>query len=245
MKSSLTFIALLMACFLHGQEWVDSVQKARSYYKKGDHRKALRYYESAEQKGAKKVNFDAEKGQNAYRERDYESAERFYQNRLSKEKAAQKKAKYYHNIGNAQLKQKKYDEAIKSYKQALKANPNNKKTRYNLSEALRMKKNQDQRNDKDNSQCKNPGDKQGQNNKNSNSNGKNPPKNGKGNPSQQNGQNSQSGQNDRNSRNQNSSIRDSESEKMLDDLMRAETKTKRKIGGNHGEEGTRKTKKDW
>jgi len=47
--------------------------------------------------------------------------------------------KIYHNLGNAYLFQKKYDEAINAYKKALKINPYDEDTRYNLAFALKHK----------------------------------------------------------------------------------------------------------
>lgn len=47
--------------------------------------------------------------------------------------------KIYHNLGNAFLFQKKYDEAINAYKKALKLNPADEDTRYNLAYALKHK----------------------------------------------------------------------------------------------------------
>lgn len=46
----------------------------------------------------------------------------------------------YHNLGNAYLFQHKYNEAIDAYKKALKLNPNDEDTRYNLAFALKHKK---------------------------------------------------------------------------------------------------------
>jgi tetratricopeptide (TPR) repeat protein len=63
------------------------------------------------------------------------------------------KSKVHHNIGNSYLKSQKFEESIKSYKEALKLNPNDEETKYNLSYALNMLKNnqdkQQQKNDQD------------------------------------------------------------------------------------------------
>lgn len=48
--------------------------------------------------------------------------------------------KIYHNLGNAYLFQKKYNEAIDAYKKSLKINPYDEDTRYNLAFALKNKK---------------------------------------------------------------------------------------------------------
>lgn len=45
----------------------------------------------------------------------------------------------YHNLGNAYLFQKKYNEAIEAYKKSLKLNPGDEDTRYNLAYALKHK----------------------------------------------------------------------------------------------------------
>ncbi|MCL2327592.1 MAG: tetratricopeptide repeat protein [Bacteroidetes bacterium] len=47
--------------------------------------------------------------------------------------------KTLHNLGNAFVKNEDFDEAIETYKKALRLNPNDNDTRYNISYALRMK----------------------------------------------------------------------------------------------------------
>lgn len=69
-------------------------------------------------------------------------------------------AKTYHNLGNSLIKSKKYEEGAQAYKQALKLNPKDNDTRYNLAYAQAMlqqqqkqkqnsDKNQDKNQDKD------------------------------------------------------------------------------------------------
>lgn len=58
------------------------------------------------------------------------------------------KAQAYHNIGNAMMKQKQYQQAVDAYKNALRNNPNDDETRYNLAVAQKLldkKKNQDKK----------------------------------------------------------------------------------------------------
>ena len=47
-------------------------------------------------------------------------------------------AQLFHNIGNAQLQQKKFAEAAESFKQSLRLNPTDDETRYNLALALKQ-----------------------------------------------------------------------------------------------------------
>jgi len=59
-------------------------------------------------------------------------------------------AEAYHNLGNALLKDKKYDECINAYKKSLSLNSTDDDTRYNLSYAQQMLKQQQQKQNKDN-----------------------------------------------------------------------------------------------
>tara|TARA_R110002051_G_scaffold324988_1_gene425011 strand:- start:17469 stop:18308 length:840 start_codon:yes stop_codon:yes gene_type:complete len=66
------------------------------------------------------------------------------------------KHKAYHNMGNVFMKEKQYEKAVEGYKQALRNDPTDEETRYNLALAQEMlkkqqeedKKNQDQDEDK-------------------------------------------------------------------------------------------------
>lgn len=48
------------------------------------------------------------------------------------------KHKIFHNLGNTFMEQKKYKEAVESYKNALRSNPSDEETRYNLALAKKM-----------------------------------------------------------------------------------------------------------
>jgi tetratricopeptide (TPR) repeat protein len=68
--------------------------------------------------------------------------------------------KAWHNYGNAKLMQKSYEDAILGYKKALKLNPKDEDTRYNLAYAQReLKKQQDQEKKNDKNKDKKDGDK--------------------------------------------------------------------------------------
>jgi len=56
----------------------------------------------------------------------------------------EEKARAYHNLGNSQLMQQKLDESIESYKKALRQNPSDLDTKYNLAYAQQMKKKQEE-----------------------------------------------------------------------------------------------------
>lgn len=54
------------------------------------------------------------------------------------------KARAYHNLGNSQLMNQKIDESIESYKKALRQNPTDLETKYNLAYAQLLKNQQQQ-----------------------------------------------------------------------------------------------------
>ncbi|MET6989387.1 tetratricopeptide repeat protein [Sediminicola arcticus] len=69
------------------------------------------------------------------------------------EMATDKKEKHsaYHNMGNVFMKNKEYEKAVEAYKQALRNNPNDEETRYNLAlakEMLKKQQDEDKKNDK-------------------------------------------------------------------------------------------------
>ena len=71
------------------------------------------------------------------------------------------KAAAWHNLGNTLLQNKKYAESVEAYKQALKLNPKDEDTRYNLAYAQAMLQQQQQQQQQQN-QDKNKNDKQEQ-----------------------------------------------------------------------------------
>ena len=72
-----------------------------------------------------------------------------------KDLSSEEKAKVYHNLGNSFVKDKKYEESIGAYKNALKANPKDNDTRYNLAYAQSMLQQQQQNKNKNNKDDKN------------------------------------------------------------------------------------------
>jgi tetratricopeptide (TPR) repeat protein len=55
----------------------------------------------------------------------------------------------YHNLGNSLLNQKKFDPSIEAYKKALRINPTDPETKYNLAYAMKMKKEDEKQKQKD------------------------------------------------------------------------------------------------
>jgi tetratricopeptide (TPR) repeat protein len=99
-------------------------------------------------KGAEKSpeSFEAKfnLGDAYYKQQRYDEAIKSFQSALVNARNDEERAKIFHNVGNSLLKSQKIKESISAYKEALKLNPNDQETKYNLSYALEMLKNQDQ-----------------------------------------------------------------------------------------------------
>lgn len=86
-----------------------------------------------------------------YKQGRYDEALQAYKNSLQFTDDKTNQAKVYHNIGNALMKQQKYQESVGAYSNSLKKNPDDLDTKYNLSYALNMlKQNQQQQKNKNN-----------------------------------------------------------------------------------------------
>jgi tetratricopeptide (TPR) repeat protein len=95
-------------------------------------------------------NFDANfnLGTSYYKQEKYDDAIKSFASAFEGAKDNESKAKVLHNIGNSLLKSNKLEQSIEAYKNALKFNPNDQDTKYNLSYALEMLKNKDKDKDK-------------------------------------------------------------------------------------------------
>ena len=231
------YLVLFLGLIIHwgfAQQWVDSIEAARQAYHKKNYPDAERIYKSQYEKAKTKGGIDEELAQTKYRQRDYKGAIHFYQKKLKSVKNKTEKARVKHNLGNSYFEKGDYAKAIKAYKESLRLNPANDKTRYNLSEAIRQQQKQEQKHrrekkhkpNKQNSPPKNPSDsKQKKDPKNGGDNNKNSNKNG------------QSGQ---------GKLPKKEVERKLDDLARKEGETRRKMGnGKSKAKSKNSSNKDW
>jgi len=73
-----------------------------------------------------------------------------FQQAAEVEKVPRRKAKSFHNMGTIYQNQKQYQPAIEAYKEALRLDPENFKTRYNLALCKKLLKNDKKNNNKNN-----------------------------------------------------------------------------------------------
>jgi len=133
------------------------VREGNTLYNKQKFADATIAYRKALAKNAKSETASYNYGNALYQDKKYKEAVEQYN--LSAKAATDKigKAEAFHNIGNAMMEQKNYQGAVNAYKNALRNNPSDDETRYNLAVAQKelKKQQQDQKNNKDKNKDKN------------------------------------------------------------------------------------------
>ncbi|MDR1171122.1 MAG: tetratricopeptide repeat protein [Bacteroidales bacterium] len=167
MKKILLLLTVsILTASLYGQ---DTLRMGRSEYTKGnqrDFRRLMRegnrqYHagkpEDAEKSYRRALDVDEKsdratfnRGDALYRQKKYEEAGKEFEKAASKMTDKTDRAQAYHNLGNSYLQQQKLQESIEAYKQALRNNPKDDDTRYNLSYAMSLLKQQQQQQNQDN-----------------------------------------------------------------------------------------------
>lgn len=89
-----------------------------------------------------------------YKQKKYEESAEKFKDIAAKTTDKIEKSRALHNMGNSLLMNKKLDESIAAYKEALRNNPKDLETKYNLLYAMNLKKKQDQNKDKKKDQKK-------------------------------------------------------------------------------------------
>ena len=79
-----------------------------------------------------------------YKQMQFQDAEKKFGELAEKFETPEEQARALHNKGNSQLMQQRIDDSIESYKEALRRNPNDLDTKYNLAYAQMLKKQQEQ-----------------------------------------------------------------------------------------------------
>ena len=148
----LTLFLALIVISGYSQSASDLILEGNKAYRKGDYKKAESLYRKSVEKNSE---YDFQGRYNLanslFMLKDYEGARNMYASLLQKNTDKITQNKLYHNIGNTYLMEKKYQESIAAYKNALKNNPNDEDARYNLSYALKkmQQQNQNNKNNKD------------------------------------------------------------------------------------------------
>ena len=141
----LTTALLPLFCFAQSPEKLIR-EGNKSYREKKYNEAEIRYRKSLEKK-QNDFTGNYNLGNALYQEGKLEEAKGYFEAAAANKSADKTKlAQAYHNLGNTYLKNQKYAESVQSYKQALRLNPGDNDTRYNLAYAQSMLKQQQQQN---------------------------------------------------------------------------------------------------
>ncbi len=162
-----------------------------------------------------------------------------YQQAAQEETNVLRRSKSYHNMGVIMQNHREYAKAIECYKMALRCNPQDNETRYNLALCKKLLKNQPQKNNKDN-----------KNNKNKNNKNKNKDQNNKDKNNEQDKNNKKNNDKDKNKQNQNEErnqdkMSKDNAEQLLNAAIQQEKATKQKMQKALSQPKSRSYEKNW
>jgi Ca-activated chloride channel family protein len=239
-KKTFLFIFLWSLSFpAWAQEDKKEVREGIKKYKDEQYNEA----EIAFRRGLKKdsLSFAAKfnLGDALYKQDQFEQAEALFKNLSSDERQTDAgRAKLMHNLGNAQLQQKKYKESVDAYKQALRLNPADDETRSNLAYAQSMLKNEEQQQQQQNQNQDKNDDKNQQQNQDQQQD-QNQDQNKQDNNNQQNEKNDQQQQ-------QEPKISPQQAQQILDAVQSNEKETQEKVKKEKAKAlGKYRTEKNW
>ncbi|WP_345274104.1 tetratricopeptide repeat protein [Flaviramulus aquimarinus] len=158
MKNIVYLIVMFLGLFSFAQEnkaQLQALKKANNYVYEGNVLKEDDNFVSAEMAYRKAISEQPSTvtgtynlGNSYYEKGNYDEA--LYRHLQAVEASTSKaeKHKVFHNIGNIFMKNEKYKEAVEAYKNALRNDPTDEETRYNLAVAKKKLKEQEDKQDK-------------------------------------------------------------------------------------------------
>ena len=225
-------------------------QKERKYIRQGNKEFENTDFENSEVSYRKAVDLEEEKthepafnvGDALYKQEKYEDAIKQFESLADLEISKEEKAKIYHNLGNSLLQNNKLKESIEAYKNALRNNPNDQETKYNLAYAQKKLEQQQQQNqDQDQNKDK---DKQDQDkNKDQNKDQQNKDDQNKENEDQNKDQDKQD--QNKEQQQQQQQISKEDAERILQALANDEKDTQKKVKEQQAAAAKVKTEKEW
>ncbi len=231
----LKYIFILIAIFASSAAFA---QTDRQYIRNGNKLFHQQNYAKAEVEYRKAISKNPNNSQAIYNlgnallmQQKDSAATSLFQKSGKIEKSKIRKAMSYHNIGVICQKHQMYGEAINAYKEALRNNPNDNETRYNLALCKKLLKNQ-------------PKDKNKQNNKQKDKNNKDKNKKDK-NQDKQNNKNKDQDKQDKKQQQPKDRMSKDNAEQLLNAAMQEEKATQQRISKAMQQAGSRKLQKNW
>ena len=164
-KAVVAVLFLLVATGVQAQGDRLLVRQGNKQFRAGNYAEAEVSYRKAVEKNPRNAQAHYNLGNALLGQRKDSAAVVQFENAAKQETNAMRKAQSYHNIGVICQGQKQYAQAIEAYKEALRNNPTDDETRYNLELCKRQQQqqqNQQNKDNKDNKDKKDQKDKQDQ-----------------------------------------------------------------------------------
>ena len=216
-------------------------RKGNKEFNKGNYADAEANYKKALDKKNNMLEASFNLGDAVYQQKRYDEAAKQFQ--LSGQTNTDKtiKAKAYRNLGNTYLSQQKWQDAVGAYKEALKQNPNDVDTKYNLAYANAKLREQQQNEGQDNKENKDKKENQEKKDQQQKQNDKNQEQK----QDQQQAQQNQEKQNQQQKQGQQPKLSKEEAEKILQAMQNEEQKTNQKVQQKQMRVVPVKIDKDW
>ena len=149
-------MVVLVGCgMVRGQSVRSLVNDGNDLYEKKKFSDSEVNYRKALEREPASVEGHFNLGNALYKQGKTDESLKEFENSTLKTEKKQARADAYYNMGNSHLQAQQYQEAVKSYVEALKLSPNDMETKYNLSYALeKLKQQQQQKNKNDKNQNK-------------------------------------------------------------------------------------------
>jgi tetratricopeptide (TPR) repeat protein len=235
MKVYILLLSFILSVNIFAQSSSQLLNKGNKKYGEGKYNEAEILFRRALESNDKWVKEAMYNMANSlYKQNNYEEAEKIYSQIASNSALNNnQKSQLFHNLGNSQLLQEKYKESIDSYKKALRINPTDEDTRYNISYAiskLQQQENDKNQDNKDNKDKDNKDNKDNQDNQDNQDN-------------KDNKDNQEDNKEKKQEKQQDMSQKDLE--RILNALSNQDSKILDKMREENMEKGVIKTDKDW
>jgi len=147
-KTAILLLTGLLPLLSYSQQEKKYVVEGTKNYKDKKFPEAEKNFKEGLNKNKNSYSSSFNLGDTYYKQEKYEEAAEQFQLLTHRASSKDTLAKAYHNLGNSLLKLKKYQESVDAYKNALRNNPKDEDTRYNLAMAQQYLKQQQQQQQK-------------------------------------------------------------------------------------------------
>ncbi|MEI6822648.1 MAG: tetratricopeptide repeat protein [Bacteroidota bacterium] len=238
-RSGILFILIIFSISVYSQNPKKFIREGNKLYEQKKYNDAEVQYRKSLTTDTNYVTGQYNLANSLYKQKNYDEANKIYSSLSDKETNKNTKSKILHNLGNTYLQKKEYEKCVDTYKQALRNNPKDEDTRYNLAYAMKMLKQQQQnkqnKNNKDNKDNKDKKDKDKQNKDNKDNKDKD----------KQDQKQNQDQDKDKKQDQQKQKMKKEEADRMLEALKNDEKKTLDKVKKEKAVGVKVKIEKDW